>query len=52
MDHIVYDSFGNILTETNASNGDRFKFAGMADDDIMHQYFDQGEVVSPIDWEI
>ena len=29
LDHIVYDSFGNILTETNASNGDRFKFAGM-----------------------
>ena len=29
QDHIVYDSFGNILTETNATNGDRFKFAGM-----------------------
>ena len=29
LDHIVYDSFGNIVTETNASNGDRFKFAGM-----------------------
>ena len=28
QDHIVYDSFGNILTETNATNGDRFKFAG------------------------
>ena len=29
LDHIVYDSFGNIVTETNATNGDRFKFAGM-----------------------
>ena len=29
LDHIVYDSFGNIVTETNASSGDRFKFAGM-----------------------
>ena len=29
LDHVVYDSFGNITTETNASNGDRFKFAGM-----------------------
>jgi hypothetical protein len=29
LDHIVYDPFGNIVTETNASNGDRFMFAGM-----------------------
>jgi hypothetical protein len=29
LDHIVYDSFGNIVTETHASNGDRFKFAEM-----------------------
>ena len=29
LDHIVYDSFGNIVTETDAANGDRFKFAGM-----------------------
>ena len=29
QDHIVYDSFGNIVTETDATNGDRFKFAGM-----------------------
>jgi RHS repeat-associated protein len=27
LDHVVYDSFGNITTETSASNGDRFKFA-------------------------
>ena len=29
LDHVVYDSFGNIVTETDAANGDRFKFAGM-----------------------
>jgi RHS repeat-associated protein len=26
LDALTYDSFGNILTETNASNGDRFKY--------------------------
>ena len=40
LDHIVYDSFGNIVTETNASNGDRFKFAGMQYDSTTGQYFD------------
>ena len=40
LDHIVYDSFGNILTETNASNGDRFKFAGMQYDSTTQQYYD------------
>ena len=41
LDHVVYDSFGNILTEKNASNGDRFKFAGMEYDNVTQQYFDQ-----------
>ena len=40
QDHIVYDSFGNILTETNATNGDRFKFAGMQFDSTTGQYHD------------
>ena len=40
LDHIVYDSFGNIVTETNASNGDRFKFAGMQYDATTGQYYD------------
>ncbi len=40
LDHIVYDSFGNILTETNASNGDRFKFAGMDYDSDTSSYYD------------
>ena len=40
LDHVVYDSFGNILTETNASNGDRFTYAGMEYDSTTGQYFD------------
>ena len=27
IDHIQYDSFGNILSQSNPSNGDRFKYA-------------------------
>ena len=40
LDHVVYDSFGNIVTETNAANGDRFKFAGMQFDAVISQYYD------------
>src|SRR5262249_12198823 len=28
IDHIDYDSFGNVLGETNPAAGDRFKFTG------------------------
>jgi len=41
LDHIVYDSFGNVLTETNATNGDRFKYAGMEFDAAIGQYYDR-----------
>jgi RHS repeat-associated protein len=40
-DHVVYDSFGNITTETIATNGDRFKFAGMEYDAVAGQYYDR-----------
>jgi RHS repeat-associated protein len=40
LDHIVYDSFGNIVTETDAANGDRFEFAGMQYDATTGQYYD------------
>jgi RHS repeat-associated protein len=40
IDHIVYDSFGNIVTETNGANGDRFKFAGMHYDAAIAQQYD------------
>jgi RHS repeat-associated protein len=41
LDTIVYDSFGNIVSESDAANGDRFKFAGMQYDATIGQYFDQ-----------
>ena len=28
LDAIVYDPWGNIVSESNAANGDRFKFDG------------------------
>jgi len=40
IDHIVYDSYGDILSETSPSNGDRFKFAGMEWDTAIQQYYD------------
>ena len=47
LDHIVYDGFGNILTETNATNGDRFKYAGMEYDSTTGQYYDRGRTYDP-----
>ena len=47
LDHIVYDSFGNIVTETNATNGDRFKFAGMEYDSTTGQYYDRARFYDP-----
>ena len=47
LDHVVYDSFGNIVTETNASNGDRFKYAGMQFDAAIGQYYDDARWYSP-----
>ena len=41
LDHVVYDSFGKIVTETIASNGDRFKFSGMEYDVTTGEYYDR-----------
>ncbi|MGC8642678.1 MAG: RHS repeat-associated core domain-containing protein [Isosphaeraceae bacterium] len=40
IDHVVYDSYGDILSETSPSNGDRFKFTGMEWDAAIGQYYD------------
>src|SRR5579885_1268255 len=41
IDHVVYDSFGNVTSETNAANGDRFKYAGQEYDATTGQYYDR-----------
>ena len=46
-DHILYDSFGNITTETNATAGDRFKFAGMEWDSTTGLYYDRARYYDP-----
>jgi RHS repeat-associated protein len=40
LDHIVYDSFGNVSSESQPSNGDQFKFAGIQYDALDGLYFD------------
>jgi RHS repeat-associated protein len=47
IDHVVYDSFGNITTETSAGNGDRFKFAGMDYDATTGQDYDRARWYGP-----
>src|SRR5262249_39718061 len=40
VDHLAYDSFGNVTSESSPSNADRFKFAGMQYDSATGQYYD------------
>jgi RHS repeat-associated protein len=40
LDHIAYDSYGNVTSESSPSNGDRFKFDGMAMDAAIGLYYD------------
>ncbi len=40
LDHVVYDPYGNIVTQTNATNGVRFGFAGMEYDSVTWLYYD------------
>ena len=47
LDHVVYDEAGHITTETNASNGDRFKFGGMEYDSTTGQYYDRARYYGP-----
>ena len=44
--HVVYDSFGNIVTESSPSSGDRFKFAGMEFDNTTGQDYDRARYYS------
>ena len=47
IDHIVYDSYGDIMSETSTSNGDRFKFAGMEYDSTTRIYYDHARYYDP-----
>ncbi len=39
LDEITYDSFGNVLSETNPTSGDRFKFTGRELDAALSLYY-------------
>jgi RHS repeat-associated protein len=47
LDSITYDSYGNILNETNSSNGDRFKFTGREWDSEIGQYYFRARYLNP-----
>ena len=40
LDEITYDPFGNIVTQTDAAEADRFMFAGMEYDSTTGLYYD------------
>jgi RHS repeat-associated protein len=47
IDHVKYSSFGNILAESNPSNGDRFKFAGREYDATTGLYYNRARFYDP-----
>jgi RHS repeat-associated protein len=47
LDHINYDSFGNIRSESNPSNGDRFKFTGYEQDSESGLYHARARAYDP-----
>ncbi len=47
LDTIVYDSFGNLLSESDPANGDRFKFAGTEFDPTTGIYYDRMRYYDP-----
>jgi len=47
IDHIAYSAFGQVLSESNAMVGDRFKYAGMQADAVTGLDFDQARWYDP-----
>ena len=47
LDRVAYDSFGGIVTETNAAGGDRFKFAARELDAETGQYYNWARHLDP-----
>ena len=48
LDQYTYDAFGNVTSQTNASNGDRFQFAGMQADPGTGLDYDQARWYGPV----
>lgn len=48
LDHIVYDSFGNVTSESSPSSGDRFKFQSMQYDTTVGLYYDNARWYNPV----
>jgi RHS repeat-associated protein len=49
LDHLTYDSFGNIVAQTNTSNAPRFQFTGMQKDEETGLLFDFRRYYDPKD---
>ena len=47
LDHVVYDSFGNVTSESNAANGDRFKFTGREFDSVTGLQYNRARMYAP-----
>jgi RHS repeat-associated protein len=47
LDSITYDSYGNILSESNSSNGDRFKYTSREWDSEIGQYYYRSRYYGP-----
>jgi RHS repeat-associated protein len=47
IDTIIYDSYGNVTSETNATNGDRFKFTGREYDSSTGLYYYRARYYDP-----
>jgi RHS repeat-associated protein len=47
LNQVVYDSYGQIVTETTPANGDRFKYADMEYDPAVGIYYDRARSYNP-----
>jgi RHS repeat-associated protein len=48
LDHVSYDSFGNVLSESTPANGDRFKFTGREYDGAVGLYYNRARWYGPV----
>jgi RHS repeat-associated protein len=49
LDTLTYDSYGQVLSESNSGNGDRFKYTAREWDSEIGQYNYRARSYSPID---